>query len=263
MKKIISLTVASICTLSLSGPALGATKEQSLKCYIPSFCENVYSCEELAKNLSECIEKLKAEGYLCTVELPDIDCGGADTPVIPDKPDEPVIPETPEEPVVPDTPVVPEKPELPDNGESTPPAAEEDNNIASPSSQTAEEAALAAKVVELVNKERTSRGLNPLSQNLSVQTAAQVRSREQVELFSHTRPNGSSCFTVLSENGVSYKGAGENIAYGQKTAEAVVDAWMNSDGHRANILSGNFTDIGVGCYISPNSTIYWTQLFIY
>jgi len=117
--------------------------------------------------------------------------------------------------------------------------------------------------VDLVNKERAAYGLNALSQDPSLQAAAQKRSYEQTELFSHTRPDGNSCFSVLPEYGITYKGAGENIAYGQKTPSEVVDAWMNSEGHRANILSANFTEIGVGCYISPSGTIYWTQMFIY
>ena len=78
--------------------------------------------------------------------------------------------------------------------------------------------------------------------------------------FSHTRPNGASCFTALTEAGVSYARAGENIAYGQSTPEAVVQSWMNSSGHRANILSSSFTSIGVGCTV-VNGTAYWAQLF--
>lgn len=129
--------------------------------------------------------------------------------------------------------------------------------------QTEKEAVLAAEVISIINDIRRENSLSPLSANASVQNAAQIRSKEQTQLFSHTRPNGNSCFSVLSEQGISYKGAGENIAYGQKNAEEVVTAWMASESHRANILSKNFTDIGVGCYISPSGTIYWTQLFIY
>lgn len=95
-----------------------------------------------------------------------------------------------------------------------------------------------------------------------MQSAAQIRAREIVTDFSHTRPDGSECFTALQDVGAKYSGAGENIAYRQKTPQEVVNAWMNSPGHRANIMNGNFTTIGVGCYKSGN-TYYWSQFFTY
>ena len=93
-----------------------------------------------------------------------------------------------------------------------------------------------------------------------MQQAAQTRAGELQTSFSHTRPSGASCFTALTEAGVSYTRAGENIAYGQSTPEAVVQSWMNSSGHRANLLSSSFTTIGVG-YTVVNGTAYWAQLF--
>ena len=118
-----------------------------------------------------------------------------------------------------------------------------------------------AKVIELVNAERTSRGLSALSMSSEASKAADVRAKEIVTKFSHTRPDGSSCFTVLSQMGVSYKKAGENIAYGQNSPEEVVKAWMNSPSHRENILSTGFNEIGVSSY-KVGSTIYWTQMFL-
>ena len=118
-----------------------------------------------------------------------------------------------------------------------------------------------AKVIELVNAERTSRGLSALSMSSEASKAADVRAKEIVTKFSHTRPDGSSCFTVLSQMGVSYKKAGENIAYGQNSPEEVVNAWMNSPSHRENILSTGFNEIGVSSY-KVGSTIYWTQMFL-
>ena len=94
----------------------------------------------------------------------------------------------------------------------------------------------------------------------AAQQAAQTRAGELQTSFSHTRPSGASCFTALTEAGVSYARAGENIAYGQSTPEAVVQSWMSSSGHRANILSSSFTSIGVGCTV-VNGTAYWAQLF--
>ena len=115
-----------------------------------------------------------------------------------------------------------------------------------------------AEVVRLVNEERAKEGLAPLSTLPELDAAADVRAPEVAEYFSHDRPDGTSCFTVLSQCGVSgYRSAGENIARGYPTAEAVVEGWMNSEGHRANILNGNFTHIGVGYQDGA-----WVQLFI-
>lgn len=116
------------------------------------------------------------------------------------------------------------------------------------------------QVVQLVNAERAKEGLAPLTLNVKVSAAAQVRAKEIVTSFSHTRPNGSSFATALKEQNISYRRAGENIAWGQKSPEEVVDAWMNSSGHRANIMNENFTSIGVG-YHRQNGVNYWCQLF--
>ena len=125
---------------------------------------------------------------------------------------------------------------------------------------TAANSSYAAQVVSLVNAERARQGLPALTISTTVQQAAQTRAGELQTSFSHTRPSGASCFTALTEAGVSYARAGENIAYGQSTPEAVVQSWMNSSGHRANILSSSFTTIGVGCTV-VNGTAYWVQLF--
>ena len=92
-------------------------------------------------------------------------------------------------------------------------------------------------VVKLVNQERAKAGLKSLSVNQAAAAAANVRAREIEGAFSHTRPNGSSFSTALKEQGASYRAAGENIAYGQRSAEQVMEGWMNSSGHRANILN--------------------------
>ena len=118
----------------------------------------------------------------------------------------------------------------------------------------------ASQVVALVNAERAKYGLSALKVDSRVQQAAQVRAAETVQSFSHTRPNGSSFSTALTEAGVSYTRSGENIAYGQSTPQQVVQAWMNSSGHRANILNESFTTIGVG-YTVSGGTAYWAQLF--
>ena len=124
-----------------------------------------------------------------------------------------------------------------------------------PLQSTAANSSYAAQVVSLVNAERARQGLPALTVSTTVQQAAQTRAGELQTSFSHTRPSGASCFTALTE-----ARAGENIAYGQSTPEAVVQSWMSSSGHRANILSSSFTTIGVGCTV-VNGTAYWAQLF--
>ena len=125
--------------------------------------------------------------------------------------------------------------------------------------------AMAAEVVRLVNVERAKEGLAPLGTYDSLTKAAQIRAPEIVTLFSHDRPDGTSCFTAMDQTGAK-KGAytwGENIAAGNATAAATVEQWMNSPGHRANILNAKFTHIGVGYQHSAGSTYghYWVQMF--
>lgn len=132
-----------------------------------------------------------------------------------------------------------------------------------PETDGSQDVSAAKKVADLVNQERAKAGLAPLEVKVNLQTAAQVRAKEIEKSFSHTRPNGSSFSTVLAENGVDYRGSGENIAWGQRSPEEVMKGWMNSEGHRANILNKNFKYIGVGYHVNSNGTGYWTQLFTY
>ncbi|MBQ8927677.1 MAG: hypothetical protein IJ055_05305 [Oscillospiraceae bacterium] len=115
-------------------------------------------------------------------------------------------------------------------------------------------------VTALVNAERARQGLPALREEAVLDRAAEQRAQEIVQQFSHTRPDGSSCFTVLEEYGVLYRSAGENIAYGYTSPESVMDGWMNSPGHRANILSGQYDSIGIGVF-EYGGTTYWTQVF--
>lgn len=119
-------------------------------------------------------------------------------------------------------------------------------------------------VLAYTNRERLSHGLEPLTSTPSLQRACDIRANEIVQLFDHARPNGTSCFTVLSEIGLpSYQTAGENIAAGQADPAAVVADWMNSPGHRANILDKDFVHMGVGYQSAPGARYgkYWVQLF--
>ncbi len=118
---------------------------------------------------------------------------------------------------------------------------------------------MASQVVDLVNQERAKAGLSPLTAVSNLNSFAQTRSTELVTVFDHVRPDGSNPLTAVFGLG-NYSTAGENIAMGYSSAQAVMEGWMNSPGHRANILSANFTSIGVGCY-SSNGVLYWTQVF--
>ena len=112
-------------------------------------------------------------------------------------------------------------------------------------------------ILRLVNEERAREGLPAMTTNDAINDAAQVRAGELQELFDHTRPDGSTCFTALDEAGVRYWTAGENIAAGTATPEGAMEMWMNSEGHRANILNENFDTIGVGRVGN-----YWVQMFV-
>lgn len=117
------------------------------------------------------------------------------------------------------------------------------------------------QVVELTNQERAKNGLSALKVDPALSKVAREKSldMQRNNYFSHTSPTYGSPFDMMKKFGISYRAAGENIAKGQRTPEEVVNAWMNSSGHRKNILSANFTHIGVGFVSSGN---YWTQQFI-
>lgn len=118
----------------------------------------------------------------------------------------------------------------------------------------------ASEVVRLTNSARSQNGYAALVEDGALSEAAAVRAREIASSFSHTRPSGASFSSALSESGVSYLRAGENIASGQKSASEVVNAWMNSPGHRANILNSSYSRIG-SASVNINGTLYWVQLF--
>lgn len=124
--------------------------------------------------------------------------------------------------------------------------------------------AMEQEVLALVNSERAKNGLSALSWADDVATVARAHSSDMINrgFFSHTNPDGESPFDRLKNNGISYRTAAENIAYGQKTPADVMNAWMNSSGHRANILNKNVTELGVGAVKNNNGTIYWTQVFV-
>ena len=112
----------------------------------------------------------------------------------------------------------------------------------------------AYKVLEIINKRRAENGLGKLVMNESLLKTAMLRAKEATLLYDHTRPDGTLCFTA---NPLMYA---ENIALGQETPESVMEAWMNSKGHRENILTADFKTVGIGC-VYHNGRLYWTQCF--
>lgn len=122
---------------------------------------------------------------------------------------------------------------------------------------------LEAEVIRLVNVERSKKGLQALTADWEISRVARYKSQDMInkKYFSHTSPTFGSPFKMLESFGIRFSSAGENIAYGQQTPLAVMNSWMNSAGHKANILSPSYTHIGVGLAKSSSGVCYWTQMF--
>ncbi|OLS39184.1 SCP-like extracellular protein [Bacillus sp. MRMR6] len=140
------------------------------------------------------------------------------------------------------------------------PAAQEQPKAQAPAA-TGDASQFVQQVIDLTNAERSKNGLPALKADAQLNGVAQKKSvdMQQNNYFSHTSPTYGSPFDMMRDMGVSYKTAGENIAQGQRTPQEVVKAWMNSEGHKKNILSKNFTHIGVGY---DKTGHHWTQMFI-
>lgn len=241
MRKLTLLATATLITLacigsqSISADAASARYQSLFKCGNKFIFVGKYNCLPGIQLPENCLPE---------INIPDNNCPGSPEVEIPDN-NVPNIPET----------------ETPDNNRPGTPETEKPDNKPDTETPGEEQLSFAEQVVELVNAERAKEGLAPLTIDKKVQAAAQVRAVEIKTSFSHTRPNGSSFATTLKEQGVTYRRSGENIAWGQRTPKEVVNAWMNSSGHRANIMNKNFTKIGVG-YYQHNGVNYWSQLFI-
>ena len=124
--------------------------------------------------------------------------------------------------------------------------------------------AIEKQVLKLVNAERAKYGISALTWADDLARIARAHSQDMIRrsFFDHTNPDGQSPFDRLKNSGIRYRYAAENIAYGQRTPEAVMNAWMNSSGHRKNILNANLREIGIGAVSSSGGMIYWTQLFV-
>ena len=168
-----------------------------------------------------------------------------ETPAPPEKPAEPEEPAQPEKPAEPEQPTQPETPAQPEQ-----PAQQEPIGVS----------AYEREVIRLVNAERAKYGLAALTEDAALTRTARMKSQDMHDrgYFDHNSPTYGTPFQLMKSQGISYRTAGENIAMGYRTPEAVVNAWMNSAGHRANILNASYTKIGVGYVESGN---YWTQHF--
>lgn len=195
-------------------------------------------------------------------------------------------------PLTPSCPNVPSKPESTPNNPSTTPQQKPESTPSTPSttpqqkpestpstpSTTPEQkpestpeqkpstdfSSYQQQVLDLVNAERTKRGISALTLDSNLSSVATKKSQDMVNknYFDHTSPTYGSPFDMMKQFGISYRTAGENIAKGQKTPQEVVTAWMNSEGHRKNILNPNFTNLGIGIAKDSKGTTYWTQMFI-
>ncbi|MGL4797039.1 MAG: CAP domain-containing protein [Paraclostridium sp.] len=254
-KTLLSLGVVSIIAASSVFPVNAASKETYTK---KVYCQKTQGYIYINVNGKECSLPLNPIysniSNNCTNQKPS------------------TKPEMPED----DTTVKPDVPSIPDNKPSDPsdkPVTNPDNNDGNNNNTdgnnkpntnpTGEYAKFQQEVVDLVNKERTSRGLKPVVFNGELSKVATIKSQDMIDknYFDHNSPTYGSPFDMMKKFGISYKAAGENIAMGQKTPAQVMNSWMNSDGHRKNILSPDFTELGVGI-ASNGSSLYWTQMFI-
>lgn len=166
------------------------------------------------------------------------------------------------------TPATPSKTEEKKDTSPTAPSKTEDKKDTTEQNQAPKQNsslnAFEQEVIHLTNQERQKNGLAPFKANIELSSVARAKSQDMIDknYFDHQSPTYGSPFDMMKSFGISYRTAGENIAKGQKTAQQVVNGWMNSEGHRKNILNPNFTEIGVGYAVSPSGTAHWTQMFI-
>ncbi len=201
-------------------------------------------------------ENASCRSWLCRLWLcsQEWNCGSACRPNCGDSQPDTPAPDLPDW-EIPDTDDPdPEIPETPDSGTPDP----EQPGDSQPESGSV--SALERQVVTLVNQERAAYGLPALTLSTQLSDGARLKSQDMRDhrYFDHNSPTYGSPFDMMRSLGITYSAAGENIAMGYASAEAVVNAWMNSPGHRANILSENYTNIGVG-YVADGG--YWTQWF--
>lgn len=235
---------------------------------------NVKNAYQQIQNIKVCYETCLKEGTYCrdwsqlfnqwkqSCQKPGTEIPGIDVP----KPD---VPET-------------DAPEISVPGQDTPEVNIPDQNVPEqdapeenvPDTETKPEgdnsgnqqnaSAVAKEMLAQVNKERRAAGLSELTLSTQLSEVAQVKAEDMRDqgYFSHTSPTYGSPFDMMKKFGVSYRSAGENIAKGYRSVSAVMNGWMNSSGHKANILNGGFTQLGVGYCTDGSGNGYWVQMFI-
>ncbi len=179
------------------------------------------------------------------------------------KPEKPQQPEKPTNPSPKPSNPEPEKPTNPSPKPSNPEPEKPNTPVEEPNnSNSSQSSSVEKEVARLVNLERQKAGLAPLTFSEEISKVARLKSQDMADknYFSHTSPTYGDPFQMMRSFGIKFGYAGENIAKGYRSPEAVMNGWMNSSGHRANILNSNFKKIGVG-YIQANGTTYWTQMF--
>ena len=248
-RKLFTILLALAISVSAAVPAMAASR--------PGGCSVRPSCRP-------CPSYCWDFGFDC---WPEEGCpeAGCPTPGEPSEPETPVEPEMPSEPEMPVEPEVPSEPETPVEPEvpSEPETPVEPEAPSEPEQPEASDGvhAYERQVVDLVNVQRARYGLQPVSLDAELCRFARVKSQDMHDnhYFDHNSPTYGTPFQMMKAFGLSYRTAGENIARGYATPQAVVNGWMNSSGHRANILNASYTQIGVG-YVAKGN--YWTQLFI-
>lgn len=225
---------ATDCRIS-RGTCPANTLLWQMYCQYGGTCGNSCSCEttEVKELLNRLLEQYR-------VTLPIAPSGKPVEPEPSDEPDKPAeLPEQPENSAEAETPT-----ELEQNEEQVSVGA----NV------------YEREVIRLVNVERIKYGLTALTEDTALTRTARMKSQDMHDsrYFDHNSPTYGTPFQLMKSQGIVYRTAGENIAMGYTTPEAVVSAWMNSSGHRANILNSSYTRIGVGFV---ESGYYWTQHF--
>ncbi|MFE6075948.1 CAP domain-containing protein [Paenibacillus sp. NPDC057886] len=249
MKTVVTSSLTALLAVGVMLPASASAADASYK----TTTYKITSAESLKAYIEQW---LKDNGYTVsngegqtTVEKPAKQ---------PEQTTKPAQPTTPAKPVTPAKPTQEEKPATTPKDPSNSGTGTTTGNTGNSGSESTQ-SGFAAQVVKLVNAERAKAGLSALTSDalLDKVAVAKVKDMSNNNYFDHQSPTYGSPFDMMKQFGVTYSYAGENIAKGQKTPQEVVTAWMNSEGHRANILSKNFTKIGVGYYNG-----YWAQEFI-
>lgn len=271
-RKLTSLAMAIVLIVSLSIPALAADERQG-------GCPDDWSALvwQLLRRHGGCNgeQECTPDDWSALLRLfLTQQAPRAETPTQPEMPTRPAKPTQnggpsaqqptkPQDPTQSDTPNAqqPSKPEKPtQNGKSDAQPETPAQTETQQPAQAGTSSAYEQEVARLVNAEREKEGLAPLTVDASLTRTARMKSQDMHDngYFDHQSPTYGSPFDLMKAQGIRYRTAGENIAMGYRTPEAVVSAWMNSPGHRANILNASYTKIGVGYVASGN---YWTQHF--